>query len=315
MRIPAQIDALPPAADEDELGQRFANAHAGDKPGPRVKILSNGQKLLPDVPQPIPPSEGELPCRIGQVRLGVPSLGPEGIDCEIGKKPKIPIQTNRSIGLAFQVGSLVDKHETDIGIRKNVSTHASHRVLMGGLLGRHFLFLNEQEPKVVRAGLAAETASAKNRFWRTRFRESDAPGKEQDHVIGGRRASPASHAKTSEPKILEAATRSAKPKEAAILQEKRSLFRKKETESRQVDLLRFGLHLREVGIVSEIQRQRRGHAILGVHPPLDVQVILKVLCRVGRALASRVYFSQKVGGHLEVTSGLDILHSDQRARQ
>ncbi len=57
-----------------------------------------------------------------------------------------------------------------------------------------------------------------------------------------------------------------------VLQEELTFLGKEETEPREVDLLLVGLDLGEVGSVSEVERQRLGHAVLGVETPVEVRV-------------------------------------------
>src|SRR3970040_725633 len=54
-----------------------------------------------------------------------------------------------------------------------------------------------------------------------------------------------------------------------VLQEKRPLLRKEQIESREVDLLLVHLHLREVRVIREIQRDAGCNTDLGVGPERD----------------------------------------------
>ena len=62
--------------------------------------------------------------------------------------------------------------------------------------------------------------------------------------------------------------------EAPVLEEERPLLGKQQVEPRQVDLLFVHFHLREVGVVGQIERRARGDADLAVDSPVPVLVVL-----------------------------------------
>ena len=80
----------------------------------------------------------------------------------------------------------------------------------------------------------------------------------------------------------------------AVLEEERPLLGKEQVEPCQVDLLLVDLHLREVGVVGQVERHARRHADLAVDAPVGVFI--------GRGLSQEITIdrSDRVGHQLEV---------------
>ena len=71
------------------------------------------------------------------------------------------------------------------------------------------------------------------------------------------------------------AARTAEVEDPLPLQEELALFREEEAEPGEVDLLRVGLDLGEVGVVGEVGGEPAGDPYLGVHPEVPAEIALE----------------------------------------
>ena len=101
-------------------------------------------------------------------------------------------------------------------------------------------------------------------------RLGDLPGQagaaqDRNRLAAGADADPPAEEELGLPRVVERrAAAVAHGESAGVLEEERPLLRKEEVEPVEVDLLIVHLHLREVGVVGEIESQSRRHAVLQV---------------------------------------------------
>ena len=219
----------------------------------------------------------------GEVAAGEPGrlgAGTEAREREVLADADARVRAPRAIPVARsrQVagGGAIDEHRADAGPVAQLAADAQHREVVAwqqaDVLGLHV-----QHADVEAAHLAGQAPAAANRHQVPVIVKADATAEEQIDFL-----------------FL------AHGEETGVLQEERTLLRKAQVETREIDLLGIDLDLREVGVVGEVEVQAGRDAELGVGADAAIEVGLQSWREVpvGRA--------DDVGQHFEVARRLEL---------
>ena len=183
--------------------------------------------------------------RCHQVRIPVEPA--EEADICVSPDDPVPVAGVRG-------GQSVHDEKPDVGARQQISSHAKHRIV-AALGGRRGSCLHGKGADREPAQLSRQPDTCRNGNGLAGGREADATTEEEQQILVGR----------GRRELSVVPRRVAHVEDAGILEKELALLRKELRELGEVDLLLVGLHLREVRVHGDVEREPLRDAVFQVH--------------------------------------------------